>query len=117
MTGWRGIAAAETARATVPMVSYHFSREFETQADLLAVKYMSAAGYDPEASIDMFERIASTEKRTPAAVSKLFLTHPPTRDRIAKTQAAIEKLKGESGDYILNTSEFEEVRKRLMNEQ
>jgi predicted Zn-dependent protease len=117
MTGWRGVAAAETARATAPMVSYHFSRAFETEADLLAVKYMAAAGYDPEASIDMFERIASTEKRTPGAVSKLFLTHPPTRDRIAKTQTAIGKLKGESGAYILNTSEFESVRTRLMNKQ
>lgn len=117
MTGWRGVAAAETARATAPMVSYHFSREFETEADLLAVKYMSAAGYDPEASIDMFERIASTEKRTPGAVSKLFLTHPPTRDRIAKTQAAIGKLKEDDGNFVLNTSEFEEVRKRLMSEQ
>jgi predicted Zn-dependent protease len=78
---------------------------------------MAAAGYDPGASIDMFERIASTERRTPGAVSKLFLTHPPTRDRIAKTQTAIGKLREESSAYILNTSEFEEVRKRLMSEQ
>jgi predicted Zn-dependent protease len=115
LPGWGGVAAGQTAKATAPLVSYHFSREFETEADQLGVGYLSQAGYDPNASIDMFERIASTERRTPGAVSRLFLSHPPTRDRIAKTQAEIRKLKAESPNYILNTSEFEEVRMRLIS--
>lgn len=112
--GWGGFAARQTASAAAPVVSLHFSRAFETEADLLGVGYLSEAGYDPEASIDMFERIQSMERKTPGMVSKLFMSHPPTSDRIAKTQIAIGKLKGEREDFIVNTSEFEAVRTRLM---
>ena len=80
----------------------------------MGVRYLSEAGYDPNASIDMFERIASAERKTPGKVSKLFLSHPPTGDRIAKTQAEIGKLKGDADGYVLNTSEFEAVRTRLI---
>lgn len=88
----------------------HFSRAFETEADRLGVGYLAQAGYDPNASIDMFERIESMERKTPGAVAKLFLSHPPAGDRIVKTQAEIGKLKSSSGEYVLNTSEFEAVR-------
>ena len=115
MPGWRGFAAAQASRAAAPILSMHFSRAFETEADLLSVSYLSGAGYDPNASIDMFELIESTERRKPGAVSKLFLSHPPTADRIVKTQAEIRKLKGESDDYIVNTSEFEAARTRLIS--
>jgi predicted Zn-dependent protease len=113
--GWGGFAARQTANAATPVVSFHFSRAFETEADLLGVRYLAEAGYDPNASIDMFERIESTERRKPGAVSKLFLSHPPTSDRIVRTQAEIGKLKGDSDRYILNTSEFEAVRARLIS--
>jgi predicted Zn-dependent protease len=113
--GWRGIASQQTASLAAPIVSFHFSRAFETEADLLGVRYLAEAGYDPRASIDMFERIESTERRTPGAVSKLFLSHPPTRDRITKTQSQIGKLRQQTGDYVLNTSEFEDARTRLLN--
>jgi len=113
--GWAGFAARQAAGAAAPVVSYHFSRAYETEADLLGIRYLSEAGYDPGASIDMFERIESTERKRPGAVSKLFLSHPPTADRIVKTQAAIAKLKGDTDSYILNTSEFETVRARLIS--
>ena len=114
--GWGGFAARQTAGAAAPVVALHFSRAFETEADLLGVGYLSLAGYDPNASIDMFDRIQSMERKTPGLVSKLFLSHPPTSDRIRKTQLAIGKLKEERDDFILNTSEFEAVRTRLIND-
>ncbi len=113
--GWGGLAARQGAGIAGPLAGLQFSRAFETEADLLGVHYLYDAGYDPLASIDMFERIASTQRATPGRVSQLFLSHPPTRDRIAKTQAEIRKLKAESYDYVLNTSEFEAIRSRLMS--
>ena len=112
--GLGGIAARQAASAATPVVSFHFSRAFETEADLMGVHYMAEAGYEPTASIDMFERIASTQRATPGRVSQLFLSHPPTGDRIKKTQAEIRKLTAESDGYVLNTSEFEEIRTRLI---
>ena len=70
--GWGGFAARQTASAAAPVVTLHFSRAFETEADLLGVGYLSEAGYDPNASIDMFERIQSMERR-PQAWSRNYL--------------------------------------------
>lgn len=114
--GLGGVAARQASGIAAPVATLHFSRAFEMEADTLAVHYLVGAGYDPTASIDMFERIASTERATPGRVARLFLTHPPTKDRITKTQAEIRKLGPEAGDYILNTSEFEVVRKRLYDQ-
>jgi predicted Zn-dependent protease len=111
--GLAGVVARQAAGVAAPVTSLHFSRAFETEADQLGVHYLYGAGYDPAASIDMFEKIASTERATPGRVAKLFLSHPPTQDRIKKTQAEIRKLNPERSSYILNTSDFETIRKRL----
>jgi predicted Zn-dependent protease len=108
-----GLLARPAASILEPMALFHFSREFETEADLLGVQYLWRSGYDPNASVDMFERVESTERRHPGSVSKLFRTHPLTADRIAKTQDNINKLLPSRTEYVLNTSEYEDVRARL----
>jgi beta-barrel assembly-enhancing protease len=97
----------------MPMASMKFSREFENEADLLGIQYLWKAGYDPNASIDLFEALASTEKRQPGKVAKLFRAHPLTPERIEKTQKNIDKLLPARPDCVLNTSEYEEIRARL----
>jgi predicted Zn-dependent protease len=80
---------------------------------MLGLQYLWKTGYDPTSALDMFERIESTERRQPGAVSKLFRSHPLTPDRIAKTQKNIEEMLPGRKEYVLNTSEYEEVRERL----
>jgi predicted Zn-dependent protease len=99
--------------AMMPLASMKFSREFESEADLLGIQYLWKAGYDPNASVDLFEALASTEKRQPGSVAKLFRAHPLTPDRIEKTQKNIEKLLPARAEYVLNSSEYEEMRARL----
>lgn len=101
------------ANAMMPLASMKFSREFESEADLLGVQYLWKAGYDPNASIDLFEALASTEKRQPGSVAKLFRAHPLTPDRIERTQKNIDRLLPSRAQYVLNTSEYEEMRARL----
>lgn len=108
-----GPAARVFMNEAMPMASMKFSREFENEADLLGVEYLWKAGYDPNASIDLFEALASTEKRQPGSVSKLFRAHPLTPDRIEKTQKNIDKLLPARASYVLNTSEYEDIRARL----
>jgi len=112
-SGWAGLAARQAANAAMPMAFFKFSRNFETEADMLGLQYLWKAGYDPTAALDMFERIESTERRQPGAVSKLFRSHPLTPDRIAKTQKNIEEMLPARNEYVLNTSEYEDVRARL----
>lgn len=108
-----GPAARLALTAATPMASMRFSREFETEADLLGLQYLWKSGYDPTATIDLFEALESTEKRQPGTVLKLFRTHPLTPDRIEKTQKNIDKLLPARTEYVMNTSEYEEVRARV----
>jgi beta-barrel assembly-enhancing protease len=56
------------------------------------LQYMCKTGYDPTAFIDFFEKIETMEKRKPGTMSKLFATHPPTENRIAKSQKEIAQI-------------------------
>jgi predicted Zn-dependent protease len=96
----------------VPLSFLKFSRNFEAEADYLGVQYMYKAGYDPEAFVDFFEKIQTLEKRKPGTVGKLFSSHPPTDDRIKKSQQEIAALKARP-EYVVTTSEFNDVKGRL----
>jgi beta-barrel assembly-enhancing protease len=96
----------------VPMSFLKFSRNFEGEADYLGVQYMYKAGYDPTAFVDFFEKIQTLEKRKPGTLSKMFSTHPPTDDRITKSQQEISELKAKP-EYVVTTSEFNDVKTRL----
>jgi predicted Zn-dependent protease len=111
--GVAGLAVRQAAGLLTPMAFFHFSRAFETEADLLGIQYLWKAGYDPTSSVDMFERVESTEKKRPGSVSKLFRTHPLTPDRIEQTQKNINQILPLQAEYVINTSEYEAVRERL----
>ena len=113
--GARGLAARQLADIAVPMAFLKFSREFETEADLLGLEYLSKSGYDPNATIDLFEAMESTERRQPGSVAKLFRSHPLTPDRIEKTQKDIDTRLPRRNEFVVNTSEYEDVRTRLYN--
>ncbi len=108
-----GPLAHMAVNSAMPMASMKFSREFESEADLLGIQYLWKAGYDPNASVDLFEALALTEKRQPGRVAKLFRAHPLTPERIERTQKNIDKLLPARPYYVLNTSEYEEIRARL----
>ena len=96
----------------VPLGMLQFSRGQEAEADYLGVQYMYKTGYDPTGFVDFFEKIQTLEKRKPGTVSKLFATHPPTDDRIKKSQVEISDLKARP-EYVVTTSEFNDVKSRL----
>lgn len=112
--GWGGYAIRQAASAAIPMTFLSFSRGYEAEADYLGVQYLYAAGYDPTASIDMFEKMMSLEKRKPGSISKVFSTHPMNDDRLKKAEAEIQNILPERPQYVVNTSEYAEVRGRLL---
>jgi predicted Zn-dependent protease len=111
--GWGGYAIRQAASLVVPMGFLKFSRGMEAEADLLGLQYMYKAGYDPNEFVNFFERIASLEIAKPGAVSRLFATHPMTRDRIRAAQKQIEQDLKSQPKYVVDTSEFHDVRARL----
>jgi predicted Zn-dependent protease len=111
--GWTGYGIYEAASIGIPITFMKFSREFESQADYLGVQYMYRAGYDPQAFITFFEKIQALEKRKPGAVAKVFADHPQTPDRILHTQEEIARILPAKDEYMVTTSEFEDVKARL----
>ncbi|MBV9268073.1 MAG: M48 family metalloprotease [Acidobacteriaceae bacterium] len=103
----------EASGLLVPITFLKFSRGFEAEADYLGVQYMYKTGYDPEAFVDFFEKIQTLEKRKPGTMAKVFSTHPPTDDRIQKAQAEIAKVLKAKPEYVVTTSEFDQVKSRL----
>lgn len=114
--GWTGYAVRQAANVGIPMTFLTFSRAFEAEADMLGLEYMYKAGYDPTASIDIFERIESLEKSRPGTVAKVFSTHPMTADRIKAVQKNINEILPTKPEYVVNTSEFNEMRGRIIAE-
>ena len=73
-------ALGSTFAATLLLMRY--SRSQETQADDLALEYMSRAGYNPSAYLHVMETLQKTSKREPSRFEALFASHPLTSERI-----------------------------------
>ena len=111
--GGLGYGLYEAASLAVPITFLQFSRDFERQADFLGIEYMYRAGYDPQALPSMFEKIEHLEKTKPNMIAKAFSDHPQTPDRILATQQEIAHLLPPKDEYIITTSEFDDVKARL----
>ena len=106
-------AASMAIHLALPLTFMKFSRGFESEADYLGVQYMYKTGYDPQAFISFFEKIEAKDKKKPGTLARAFASHPPTPDRIAKTQEEIKKILPTQPQYIVSTSEFDTVKARL----
>jgi predicted Zn-dependent protease len=112
--GWVGYGIYQGASILIPMGFLQFSRQYEKQADYLGLQYMYKAGYDPTAFVDFFEKIETMEKRKPGTMAKVFSTHPMTEDRIVASQKEIATILKAKPEYVVTTSEFNDVKGRLM---
>lgn len=111
--GGIGYAVRSAAGLGLPLTFLRFSRGFEEEADFLGLQYMYKAGYDPQAYITFFEKIQAKEKKKPGTLAKAFSTHPQTPDRISKTQREIARILPAREQYVISTSEFDNVKIRL----
>ncbi|MBM3804782.1 MAG: peptidase M48 [Acidimicrobiia bacterium] len=112
--GGLGYGLYQAAGFLVPLKFLQFSRSAETEADFLGLQYVYKTGYDPTAFVSFFEKIQAQGKKKPGRLSKAFSTHPPTADRIEKTQANISTILPESDQYVINTSEFDRIKGKLI---
>ena len=98
----------------IPLTFLKFSRNAESEADLLGLQYMYKAGYDPNAYVAFFGRIMDVQRRSPDSAPAVFLDHPMTGDRIIKSEEAINEVLPKKASYLVSTSEFDDVRDRLL---
>jgi beta-barrel assembly-enhancing protease len=110
---WTGYGIYEAAQFAVPITFLQFSRNFEAEADWLGLQYMYKAGYDPQAFIQFFEKLDALEKHKPGTLAKVFSDHPQTPDRIGHSEDEIATIMPSRPDYVVTTSEFDDVKSRL----
>ena len=107
-----GFAVRQISSFAMPLSFLKFSRDAEREADLLGMQYQYAAGYDPTAFVDFFEKLETDEKDPHNFIARAFMTHPMTDDRVHRAEHMLENLP-DRDDYITDTSEFDQVRDRL----
>lgn len=69
------------------MMSY--SREDEIEADILAVRYVKLAGYNPEGILSVLEKLKRIELEKPIGPKRQWRSHPYIHDRIRATKEEI----------------------------
>ncbi|MCD6584762.1 MAG: M48 family metallopeptidase [Desulfobacteraceae bacterium] len=69
-----------------------YSRLHENEADRMGLMFMSMAGYDPNAAVGFWQRMAAQKKG--AARSEFLSTHPSDKKRIQNIRALIPEAMG-----------------------
>jgi beta-barrel assembly-enhancing protease len=111
--GWAGYGIYQAANFMIPITFLKFSRDAEREADYLGLEYMYKAGYDPNSFVAFFEKVQAQERKQPGTIPKVFSTHPLTPDRIEAAQKEIATILPARDSYIVTTSEFDTVKRRL----
>jgi predicted Zn-dependent protease len=106
---WRTAGAA----GVVPIGLLAAQRSFEAEADTLGLQYLYKSGYDPLGMVDIFEKLFSFDERKHGRITQVFSDHPVYGLRLVSVQKNIETMLKEKPEYVLNTSEFDNIKARL----
>ena len=101
-------AAAQIAGQGVGVYFLKFSREYETEADILGAQIMARAGYDPRDLANMFQTI---ERQGGGSSGGFLSSHPSPANRHARINQEAQYLRVENP--IRDTRDFERIQARL----
>jgi predicted Zn-dependent protease len=69
------------------LISQRNSRGAELESDLYGMRYMSLAGYDPQAAVSLQETfVRLSESREQGRLEQLFASHPPSQERVDRNR-------------------------------
>ncbi len=71
------------------LMTLKFSREDESEADLVGMELAARAGYDPRAGLSLWQKMAAASKGSPP---QWMSTHPASKTRIQDIQANLPKV-------------------------
>lgn len=104
--------ALQMINAATFLILQGYGRDNEFEADNYGILYAYKASYNPKAMIQIFNKLKEVEGNPPSVFEQLLASHPPTQDRIDKTNKQIEKIGGENLPYY--TEEFVVIKALLM---
>ena len=77
------------AKQGANLLNLKFSRDDETEADLVGMEIAARAGYDPRAGVTLWQKMAAANKGAPP---QWLSTHPSGNTRIEEIQANLPKV-------------------------
>lgn len=80
----------QKANRALGQLMSEYSRSDEEQADLLAVKYMKASGFDPEEAVNALKKMQELRKKGPRRKYSSYRTHPYYSERISYIEKQIK---------------------------
>jgi len=97
----------------VSLMLLGYSRKNELESDNSAIRYSFAAGYDPRATVEFFEKLKALEKKPPTKFETLFRSHPATADRIERVDLYLEQVDLEGRELVRNRERFKKMTQNL----
>jgi len=108
-----GMAAGLGGTVSTRLAQARLSRVKEQEADLLAIEYLSRAGYDPRSALRMFERVEAQEAGQGPGSRGLLATHPSFSARRRRLETLLANLPA-TLPRVHNSAEFQEARKEIL---
>jgi predicted Zn-dependent protease len=80
--------AVGAAGVGAQLINQRNGREAELESDLYGMRYMSSAGYDPQAAVSLQETFVrlSESNSEQGWLAGLFASHPPSAERVARNR-------------------------------
>jgi Zn-dependent protease with chaperone function len=103
-----GPALGQLGAGSVGVYFLHFSREYETEADILGAQIMARAGYDPRDLAQMFKTI---EQQSGGSGGGFFSDHPNPSNRYERINQEAQMLR--VSNPIRESAEFTRIQQRL----
>jgi beta-barrel assembly-enhancing protease len=82
------------------LIQSKYGREQELESDKFGMKYMKAAGYDPQAAVTLqetFVRLSEQSGQQQNWLAGLFASHPPSAERVQQNNLSADQL-GRGGE-------------------
>jgi predicted Zn-dependent protease len=77
------------ARGGANLLTLEFSREDESESDLVGMELAARAGYDPRAGVSLWQKMSAANKNAPP---QWLSTHPSGKSRIREIEANLPKV-------------------------
>jgi hypothetical protein len=110
--GTAGQIAGVVGGFTANSFLLRYSRDAESQADLMGTQILFDSGYDPTAMAQFFDKLAKEHKGS--KTEQFFSNHPIPENRIAKVNDEIRRIGAVPPNPRTDTPEFQKVKQLLV---
>jgi hypothetical protein len=110
--GGVGGAIGQLGQFAAGSVLLKYSREAESQADLMGTQILFDSGYDPKAMAQFFDKLAKEHKGS--KTEQFFSNHPIPENRVAKVNEEIRKIGVVAANPVTDSPDFQRMKRTVM---